>query len=192
MKNEYFVSIDKKSIKANPNAGSTKTFIHGINEIKINFCVFNTGKVGAFMLKNNLGFINPLAVGILQFSFRLKELSRGLIKTLYKKKDLGLLKYVFSIKGSSIICVGSSNSYSNVVIDEDMHLQTINHSPEDKWFYKYKNIKVRCNECGKRFSHTKLECDENYDGSLISSICPYCKTVYCCEVEYEEISEVAK
>lgn len=66
-------------------------------------------------------------------------------------------------------------------------IQTLYSFPGNK--YGYLPTLVRCNSCDKQFLHTELETFEDFY-ELCERVCPFCKQIECCELEFETLKDV--
>jgi len=83
----------------------------------------------------------------------------------------------------------------DVTISVNVEHHRINHLPIPKYSYKYENIKIVCNNCGKEIYTNDLEADEVWDGRnehFSSTVCPKCGTFDCCHLVFETIEEALK
>lgn len=161
MKN-ILILIDLKSIKKNPNAYSRSSVIMGAKEIR--FTV--KGKFLPECLVDGVNcFVEEQYFGDSP-SIKGTLLDHTVIDLLIKEKVSGVEAIVKN------------------------NLQTIHHLPEEPYFYKYVNTKVKCKECGHAFmSGEFLSLDNGDDESFAFTYtgCPKCKAYDCCNVEYEKI-----
>lgn len=193
---KYFISIVRKSIKANPNAGSMQTVYPGwsTTTLEISLCRKNVNEmvlIGKILADSGDSVLITTPSNFMRVKFALIETTTKFRNTLAKSKiteEKVLKSLLRDIKNVRVVSECSSDEYERMNFSENMNLQTIRHQPEDKWLYKYKDVKVQCSECGKKFSHTKL-CQDWNEGPIYR-ICPYCDTAECCEIEYEDIKDI--
>ena len=60
------------------------------------------------------------------------------------------------------------------------------------WLYDHEDVEVECKWCHAKFSYRELQSDEDFDGTLVDSICPKCGAEWCCEVFYETVEEALR
>lgn len=174
----YLIKIDRKTIKANENAGATKDYdyigttgwikIRGTHESleEMNDRIRMTGRSTSISSKKKYVSVTDYIVGGMDF----KEMQE-LADTLRKKFNKDMLSFTIH------------NQY-----------QEINFmNPVPPFSYQYKKTKVKCNYCDAKFTHDQLksdsmEDDDNY--SYSDKICPKCGEWECCQLEYEDIGGI--
>jgi len=163
---KYFIPIDRKTIRKNPNAGGLKRAIPGNLEVELHArdCTLQ-------ILEDDRIIPTEYVVG---GSGRIETLS-AIINDASFVKDIE--KY--------------TSKYNIEYHRELTHMETIVGEPD--YFYKYNPVDVTCNFCGAIFSSNALQSDELYNGdgeTYSDTVCPECGAFDCCDVEYERINAV--
>lgn len=165
---KYLVKIDRDSIKRNPIAGKTSSIEYVGSEMKFTF----SGKSIPKTIKDN---------------WDMELIVNEIVET-----EEGLYLNGLIHSGNDHLLEQLRSEGVNVQVVHE-HLP-IKHEPLPDYIFKFEATQVQCVACDNRFKHTDLEEDLLVDGSykqtLIKNICPFCKTSDCCELEYENISDV--
>jgi len=174
----YKIPILLGSIKRNPEAGKTHEMIPTYKEISFSCDVLP------------------------EFMRNFPE--QDLIVTEHSLKDefTNCRGLIFSDKTAYEIIKNSKEISPRYGLTLEMH-QNYNdvfwETPNPEYLYKYRKIKVKCNECKETFYNTELEygeidecscCGNGY--SYSNTKCPKCGEWDCCELEYEKIEDALK
>ena len=144
------IKIDRDSIKGNPKAGSTTTMVSGPVEITFEYQ-------------------GPLPSKL--------EDDKNAIITEWSTDEQGQRWYNGYITNHNLVEELSKDK--NISITQSRTQTVLNHPPISAYFYKYKNTKVKCNECGhefksKEFLSLESGFEEDYFGCTDTG-CPKCK-----------------
>ncbi len=154
----FQIKIDRRTLKKNPNAGSTVSYIPGITEATFEYKgkeLPNYLKDGGNCIATEVDYENNIIQGRL-----LQALDNKLFAKMQKDENI------------------------NVNINREM--QELKHLPEPDYFYKYRKTKVQCDECMVWFDHHKLLSDEIMD-VYSDRVCPECGSFDCCQLKYESL-----
>ena len=154
---KFFIKIDRRTIKKNPNAGSTMTYIPTDQTCTFKY---DGNKLPDYLVDGKNCHIT---------NWNIESISGTLIYPIEK--------YLFQ---------KIMEDEKLITLEIEQGIQEIEHLPEPEYFYKYKKTKVKCNECGSEFCHDQLEADSCMD-AYSNTICPVCGMWECCDIEYENI-----
>jgi hypothetical protein len=176
----YYIKIDPKSVKKNPNAGTTscKEYLNSLASLTIegehesieNDYIRMVSCGGS--MSGNKDYSSTYTYMASINNKNSEEFEALLSKLVKKFKD----RFTYTI----------INNYQeiNFII------------PESPYFFEYKKTKVKCTHCSAKFYHTELvDEDGNYDYdeenylSGRSSVCPKCDKEDCCEITYQIIGD---
>ena len=156
------IKIDRKTVRRNPDyePGRYASFAQGLPE----FWIKIKGDIPEYLI--NKVRVSSVTYGsdhpVIQNTLLIGDLDKDLAEILYKDPQiLSIERY------SEIIDI--------TTIDEPMYL------------YDYIPTEIECNTCGKIFLHNKLESDSLYE-TYSNQICPYCRDWYCCDIDFEELT----
>jgi len=154
----FLIKIDRRTLKKNPNAGSTVSYLPGLQSSKFEY----SGKfLPNYLIDGRNCYITETNYGDgIICGEMIGEVSKKLMKCF--AEDL------------------------NMHISISQETNRIDHLPEPDYFYEYKKTKVQCNSCGVWFDHHKLLSDEIMD-VYSDRICPECGKFDCCQLEYESL-----
>lgn len=163
------IKIDKKSIRKNPNAGRTQQKVAGMRNTTFK-C---KGELPSYMKDEKTIIITSWLIDKEIKEYEGVIIDEDIIEKVYKEI--------------------SKKNGKNLTIEITQDWSTLTFPPECRYFYKYKNTKVKCKECGNRFmsndfKEIELDCGDDY--SYTDTGCPNCENWDCCEVEYEKIEDV--
>jgi len=162
------IKIIRKSIRKNPDAGRTSWIV-------------NTGKEAKFTFQGD----------------KLPEWFNKKNVVIESQESNGTDSHVI-IKGIVInpailpeLCDDFQNKRYDLTLDIKNEFQRIHtKTPAPEYLYKYKNTKVRCEECNLMVPINDIEGDEFED--MIIQICPKCQKWNTFDFEYERIEDVVK
>jgi len=189
------IKIDRKSIKKNPNAGKTVREVpaHATTTIKIYSNHPDLHKILPDRITQLIRFVSRSCSSKSLNSLNSNEFkekpclppSFEFIFLAAPDEDINAIINDLVVWGVQLKDI----SYETNINYEQIHCL----NPEPEYFYKYIDKKVKCNNCGKTFSYTKLEDDYGYDGEneyLIDNICPKCHCSECCDkLEFEKFNK---
>lgn len=75
------------------------------------------------------------------------------------------------------------NNLALEIIREAIHINT---QPPSEYLFDYIPTPIKCYFCKKEFYHNELTYDYN---SNVENICPCCGMGYCCDVEFENLTD---
>lgn len=162
---KYIIPIDRKTIKPNPRAGETRTYIPGPRQATFHI----SGKLPEFLIDGE----NIHLTVIRHTGPNAPEYTGHIIddETISKCVELGI----------SVTINGDRKNYD--------------HHPIPTHDYEYENIEIKCQSCGHMMRVNDLESDTVFLGDdeyYSSSVCPKCYTLDCCEIEYEPFKSTSK
>ena len=174
--NAILVTIDRSTIKKNPNAGRTTYMMSGPTEAKLEF-VFEDGKANrdyfdwlTKMLKHSHTDSMSCREGVdMRVTTRLYDGD-----TDKAQREIRLVTKLPELPISVTTDTPQKEIYSM--------------RPEPNYLFEYRPTVVECGNCGIRFSHEDLETDYTDYGPL-ENICPACNEVDCCVIEFESLPE---
>jgi len=158
---KFLIKIDRKTVKKNPNAGSTRDILPGIRTTEFEY----RGEKLPIYLKDKVNcYITGMRVVgnniVILFGTIIEPISSKIIKEAVKDKRLSISMHQDTI--------------------------TVDHFPEPDYFYEYRKTKVQCDKCGEWFDHNELQSDDFMD-CYSDRICPLCKEWDCCQLKYESL-----
>jgi hypothetical protein len=160
---KYFIPIDRKTIKKNPNAGNTQSFELG--QVDVGLHAYNV----------DLQILCDDRIMVLEYSATpeiIEEISARIL-------DRSFLNDI--------------EKYTKMyVIEQHRDIIQYSHPPEPEFFYNYEAVDITCSSCGATFPSNELQSDEIYDGETehySTEVCPKCGAFDCCDVEYEKIND---
>ena len=170
----YFIKIDPKSIKKNPNAGNRDYFIDNGSTCTIE--------------------INDLHENIENDNIRM--ISRNSI--ISEKSIEHSTKYIMYVNNPekaeeliNALAEKHKENFSYTIKYNTEHVTTMHGEPE--YFYEYEKTEIECSHCFAKFYHieVKNESDYDYDGYSIgrNNICPKCNEEDCCELTFQKIKD---
>jgi hypothetical protein len=162
---KYFIKIDLRTIRKNPNAGSQTTYIPGRSTIR-----FTGSKLPSCLVEGVNCFITEWV------SDQNGTEINGVINGSLTEEQILIIK----------------KETPDFYIEFEREVITYNHLPEPDYFYGYCKTKVKCNYCGRIFKYDRLN-NHHWDGeTFLDHYCPYCEEPECCEIEYEDIEDALK
>jgi len=173
----FTVQIDRKTIRPNPNAGMPVRLM-------------NVESIGQFTVEDdfNLEFMDS----------RIALVSRA---TSIDRNEGFHATFSYAVQGMSF---DELSMLANAVrrafpkkttfrIDNTIHALSHIAMPVP-YLYEYKERIVQCQFCARKFSHTELinEYDYDFGGNQVEIVnaCPRCEVGNCCDVNYESIESV--
>jgi hypothetical protein len=170
------VKIDLRTLKKNPNAGNTVSYVYGSFDASISFVV-NKGWATFQESMEEMSYPTKIMQTANKDGIHLQVECK--VKDKYKSDIVDRL-----------LELGVKQKDIEYTIKNDT--QTIFHAPEREYFFEYLDTKVKCEECGEKFKHTELDFDEMWDEegeSYCDTVCPKCRAWYCCDLRYEKVEE---
>ena len=162
------IKIDRKSIRKNPNVGRTQQKVAGAR----NTTFTCKGELPVYMKDEDSIIITEWSIGDGVKEYKGIITDESIIEKIYNDE-------LFKENGK------------NITIETSQDWNTVTFPPEPKYFYKYKNTKVKCKECKHKFMSNEFkefDWDDNYSYTITG--CPKCENWDCCNIEYEKIEDV--
>ena len=163
------IKIDRKSIRKNSNVERTQQKVTGAR----NTTFICKGELPVYMKDGENIVIKKWSI------------------------ESGIKEYKGIIIDESIIeklCEGNPKKNKwEISVETTKGWNTVTFPPETRYFYKYKNTKVECSECGYEFMSNEFrEFEINWDDDFSSTVtgCPECNAWDCCNIKYEHIEEI--
>lgn len=167
MQNKYFIKIDRKSIKVNPNAGAMMSRVLGHREVTFE-CI------GEFPKE----LVDGKNVHLISW----EEFNGKRIKT---------NGYVFDDETEKFIWEKlRTKEWVRFNMKMEQNYQTIHHPPIAKYSYKFKDKQLKCNFCKSKIMYSQLKSDSGEFGEHSFEVCPICGAWDCCELKFEHINDV--
>ena len=154
----FLIKIDHRTLKKNPNAGSTITYLPGTKSVKF----IHKGKE----LPNYL--IDGQNCWVFEEDYQNHIIKGEMIGQINSK------------------IINKITKDKNTEITFHQEVQKIAHLPEPDYFYQFRKTKVECQTCRMKFDHHELQSDSFMD-YYSDSICPECGEWDCCQLKYESL-----
>lgn len=173
---KYIVKIDKRSVRPNPDAGSTMKHLYLGSTSKVTLILdadTDPAKLETKMMR--LEYTNMQINGSGTYFHATYRLS-GSSKQVWRKVEQLIKRFEKRIQYEV------QNEYRGINL---LH-------PEPAYLYRHRSTMVQCCGCKKRFPHNQLieESGNVYDGIPdIDNGCPICEMGDCCIIEYETIGD---
>jgi len=155
----FLIKIDRRTLKKNPNAGSTVSYIRGAKSAEFKY---KGTKLPEYLKDKGNCYITEIDYQ--------NNIIYGKIIGIVTQR---LIKQVL-------------NDRKNCTISMEQDLTKVEHLPEPDYFYEYRKTKVQCDSCGAWFDHHKLRSDEIMD-VYSDRICPECGEFDCCQLKFESL-----
>jgi len=163
------IGIDRASIKRNPNAGRTQMKVPGVRETKF----YVTGELPDILKDEKNAYISEATT-----SSDAPNEYEGYIH------NESILEELFKL---------ADKKDNHISIEMNQEWNTVRFLPEDTFFYKHLNVKVKCMCCGHKFKSNdfaEFDNDDSHNFNYTYTGCPKCKAWDCCNVKYEAIGQV--
>ena len=155
---KFLIKIDRRTVKKNPNAGSTVSYIRGAKSAEF---VYKGKGLHNYLIEDKNCIVTEIDY--------VKNILRGIITEPVTQK---------------LIIRISLDDKCNISMEQET--TRIDHLPEPDHFYKYRKTKVQCDECKGWFDHNTLQSDDFMD-CYSDRICPLCREWDCCQLKYESL-----
>jgi len=153
---KFLIKIDRRTVKKNPNAGSTVSYLPGVKSAEFEY---HGKELPDYLIEDENCIVTEINYG--------ENILRGIITEPLTKK---LVKYVLA------------DDACNISMEQG--IERMEHLPEPNHFYKYRKTKVQCDACKGWFDHNTLQSDDIMD-CYSDRICPLCREWDCCQLKYE-------
>jgi hypothetical protein len=167
----YFIKIDLRTIKKNPNADSICKYVQGPPEVS-----FKSNGFPSF-LKEGMDYI------ITEWSF-IPEYTKyeGVMQGTLTDEQIEEIEKWVKEDPSRFFEISIKIPHIDVTTQ-----------PGPEYFYDYLNVKVKCKFCKTYHMIDDLRTVWDDDGECYSDrVCPSCKEWNCCDVEHETIEDALK
>jgi len=163
------IGINKSSIKRNLNAGRTQMKVLGKREMSFHV----TGELPDILKDEKNAFI-----------------SESITSNDSPDEHKG---YITNFDIFPDVCTMADNKDNHISVEMHNEWNTIMFPPEDRYFFKHLNVKVKCMNCNHQFmsnDFVEMDNDDSCNFHYTDTGCPECRAWDCCNVRYESIHEV--
>lgn len=173
----YLIKINRKTLKANEDAGQTKVFDY----------ISSTGTITVRVKHDSLEADDDrIKMVSRQTSMSSKE------KTVYSTTYfVGAMSFKELHELADKLKKRFGKHFSFVFENQFQELNFMR--PIPPYSFEYRRTKVKCSYCDSSFTHDKLKSDSMEDDDHYShsdKICPVCGEWECCQLEYESLEGI--